>query len=239
MQKISELSVFFPAYDEEKNIKETVTEAAKLLPTLASKWEIIVIDDGSEDRTSLIVKELGLKNKNIRLIQHPQNYGYGAAIKTGLKNCRYKIICHVDSDGQFTFGEVKYFLPLLKTADLVLGYRKKRTDSFYRQLLQKTLWIVDYLLFGLNVRDVDCGFKVFKKEVLVKIGKLKTESAITETEFVVKALKAGFKFAQVGVSHHPRMDGTQTGGKFKVIFKAAKEGLWLWWLINFKEKLIN
>lgn len=235
MTKISELSVFLPAFNEEKNIQNTVLEVVKVLKEVASKWEIIVINDGSVDDTGKIVGDLTQKDNRIRLINHAQNFGYGAAIKTGLKNCRYKIICHMDSDGQFSFAAIKRFIPYLNHFDLVLGFRKKRIDSLYRRILQRILWIVDYLLFDLNVKDVDCGFKVFKKEVVKKIGNLQTASAITETEFVVKAIRAGFKFVEIGVDHHPRLDGAQTGGKLKVVYKAAKEGLWLWWLMTFKE----
>jgi len=235
MLKIPEISVFFPTYNEEKNIKNTVSEAVRVLQEVALKWEIIIVNDGSTDNTGHIIEDLTQKDNRIKLVNHAKNFGYGAAIKTGLKNCRYKIIAHMDSDGQFTFSEIEKFLPHLENTDLVLGFRKKRTDSFYRRILQRILWIVDYLLFGLNIKDVDCGFKVFKKDVVEKIGSLKTESAITETEFVVRALKAGFKFTQIGVDHHPRLDGAQTGGKLKVICKAAKEGLWLWWLMTFRE----
>lgn len=228
MKKIPQISVFFPAFNEEKNISATVLEAVSVLSKLAQIWEIIVIDDGSQDKTGLIVKELAKKYKRIRLTRHKHNKGYGAAIKTGLKSCRYNLIAHMDSDGQFSFSEIEKLLAKLDKADLVLGYRKKRTDSFYRRLLQKILWISDWVLFGLNVKDVDCGFKLFKKEVVDKIGPLITQSAITETEFVVRAKRAGFKISQVGLTHHLRFDGQQTGGKIKVISKAAWEGIKLW-----------
>lgn len=231
MKKVSQLSVFFPAYNEEENIKNTIVQAVKVLKEIAGKWEVIVVNDGSTDKTAEIVKQLAKKDKRIRLITHKINKGYGGAIKTGIFNSRYPLICYMDSDGQFDFKEIKKFLAKIKKADLVLGYRKKRTDSLYRRILAKTLWLANWVLFGLKVKDVDCGFKLFKKEVVDKIGKLVTESAITETEFVVRAKKAGFKIVQVGVRHNPRIDGEQTGGKLKVILKAAIEGLKLWGIL--------
>jgi len=225
------ISVFFPAYNEEANIKKTVLEAVCVLKKVANKWEIIVVDDGSKDKTGEIVDKLAEKEKRIKLINHRKNRGYGAALKTGLYTCRHSLICYTDSDGQFNFREVTDFLKKINGVDLVIGYRKKRTDKLYRRILAKILWLADWGLFGLNVKDVDCGFKVLKKEVVERIGKLKTESAITETELVARAKRAGFKIAEVPVEHSVRSKGEQTGGKFKIIFKAAVEGFYLWWIL--------
>ncbi len=231
MKQAIELSVFFPAYNEEKNIKDTVLNAVNVLKNIAATWEVLVVNDGSTDKTAKIVAELMKKNKNIRIVNHSENRGYGAAIKTGFNSCKYKLIAQVDSDGQFTFSEINNFLAKIDKADLVIGYRKKRIDSLYRRLLQRILWLADWFLFGLNIRDVDCGFKLIRKKVVETIGELKTESAITVTELMVRATRANFRIVEVGVEHHPRFDGEQTGGKLKVVFKAAREGLWLWWIL--------
>lgn len=233
MKLISEISVFFPAYNEEENIAKTVASSVKVLEKIAGKYEVIVVDDGSKDSTSQIVKDLITKNKHIRLVQHFPNRGYGETIKTGFKESKYDIIGYTDSDGQFDFEEIYNFIELLKVGhDMVIGYRIKRTDDLYRRLMAKFLHYVGVFLFGINVRDVDCGFKVFKKDILKKIGPLKTASAITETELVARTIKAGFKIAEVGVQHHSRDSGEQTGGKPSVILKAAKEGIKLCWLLK-------
>ncbi len=223
--KIPEISVFFPAYNEEENIKSTVLKAVETLKVLALKWEILVVDDGSTDKTSQIVRELSKRQKNIRLIVHQQNKGYGGAFKTGMYGCRYNLIAFTDSDGQFDFKEIRKFIPKLKTHDLVIGYRKKRADNRMRRFVANLLRVWNFIFFGLWVKDVDCGFKVFKKKILRDIGKLSTESAITETEFVVRSKVFGFKIAQVGVEHYSREKGEQTGGKFKVIAKALFESI--------------
>lgn len=237
MKLINEISVFFPAYNEEENIAKTVATSVKILEKIAGKYEVIVIDDGSKDRTSQIVKDLSTKNKHIRLVtQHP-NQGYGAAIKRGFAQSRYPFICYTDSDGQFDFEEIYNFIELLKVGnDMVIGYRIKRTDNHYRQFMAEILHHVGKILFGIDVKDVDCGFKVFKKSILGKIGPLKTASAITETEFVTRAFRAGFKIAEVGVQHHSREGGEQTGGKPSVIFKAAQEGIKLWWMLKQEQR---
>jgi glycosyltransferase involved in cell wall biosynthesis len=238
MKKVPQLSVFFPAYNEEKNIKKTLLQAIKVLDEIAKKWEIIVVDDGSTDKTAEIAKQLSQKYKNIRLIDHKKNKGYGAALKTGMAKARYSLVCYTDSDGQFDFSEIKNFLPKIKNHDLIIGFRKKRIDKLYRRILAKILWLANLILFKIDIKDIDCGFKLFKKRIIDKIGSLKTESAITETEFIVRAQRLGFKIAQVGVNHHSRIGGGQTGGKFRVIFKGGIEGLELWYFL-LKERCLN
>lgn len=234
MKKLPSLSVFFPAYNEEKNIKNTVEKAVKILPEIAKQWEILVVNDGSKDQTEPIVKELIKKDSRIRMISHTPNRGYGAAIKTGLYNSRYDWICYTDSDGQFDFAEIDQFLAQQDKGDLIIGYRIKREDPFLRLLIGKLLRLWDILFFGLNVRDPDCGFKLIKKEVVDKIPKLVTESGITETEFLVRAQRAGFKIVEVGVHHYPRKAGAQTGANPAVILKAFKETFSLWWSLLFE-----
>ena len=232
MKPLPQLSVFFPAYNEAANIESTILSALKVLPKIANAYEILVINDGSSDNTQAIVKQLAHKHAAIRLINHSINRGYGAAIKTGLTTAKYPWICYTDSDGQFDFSQINKFLPYLNQADLIVGFRKKRTDNPIRRFLAALLRLWDTLLFGLNLKDVDCGFKLFKKTVIDTIGPLVTASAITETEFMTKAKRANFKIIQVGVTHHTRPEGIQTGAKLKVITKAFIESFKLWWHLN-------
>ncbi|PIS09412.1 hypothetical protein COT75_01900 [Candidatus Beckwithbacteria bacterium CG10_big_fil_rev_8_21_14_0_10_34_10] len=236
MKKVTELSVFFPAYNEEKNIKKTVLNAVKVLKQVSSKWEIVVVNDGSTDKTGEIVKRLSKNDKRIKLIDHQFNKGYGGALKTGIASCQYNLIAYTDSDGQFDFWEINKFLKKMEKSDLAIGYRLKRTDILYRRVLAKILMFTNLILFGLNVKDVDCGFKLFKRKVIKEIGQLYTSSAITETELLVRAKKKGFKVCEIGVKHNSRIEGEQTGGKAGVVIKAAVDGLSLWWsLVNKKE----
>jgi len=226
--KIPAISVFFPAYNEAKNIKKTVTKAVKVLDKITRKWEIIVINDGSTDKTGQVVKKLIKESPRISMITHIPNKGYGAALKTGLYNCKYSWIVFTDADGQFDFTEIDQFLEKRDKADLIIGYRLQRCDPPGRVFIAKLLKIWNFLFFGIWFRDADCGFKLIKKEVVDKIGTLKTESAITETEFLVRAKRAGFKILEIPVYHHPRKEGEQTGGNISVIGKAIKESFNLW-----------
>ncbi len=225
---INELSVFFPAYNEEANIKNTVDKTREVLEKIAKKWEIIVVDDGSKDKTGEIVKKLIKKDKRISLITHTPNRGYGAALKSGLYNARYEWIAFTDADGQFDFGEItKFFEKQNQTnADLVIGYYLKRAVPFYRIWGSKLWELAVFLFFGLKVRDIDCGFKLLRRKVVEKIPKLEAERGpFISSEFLIKAKKAGFKITQVGVHHYPRKAGKATGANPKVVLSGLKE-LW-------------
>lgn len=226
--KLSELSVFLPAYNEEANIKRTVTLTASVLKKIARQWELLVIDDGSRDKTAEMVRKLSQKDARIRVISHPQNRGYGSTLKTGFAKSKYSWVAFMDSDGQFDFAEIKQFLPLTSKADLILGYRKNRADSFARKLYTFVWLALARILLGLNVRDYSCGFKLIKKKVFEAVGPLEAEEKVTQIEFLVKAKRQGFAFAEVGVSHYPRRGGQQTGANLRVVAKSLINLFKLW-----------
>lgn len=228
MKPFKQLSIFFPAYNEEFVIKKTVADAAKVARGIAETYEIIVINDGSTDRTGEIVEDIINVNPRIKLISHATNQGYGAAMKSGLTAARYPWVIACDSDGQFDLNEIKKFTPFIKDHDLIIGYRLKRSDSRYRRLMAFILKMVNLILFKINFKDIDCGFKLFKKEVITAVSPLTTNSAITVTEFITRAVRLGYRVKEVGVSHHSRSGGQQTGGKPSVVIKGAKEAIRLW-----------
>ena len=223
MSKNLRLSAFFPAHNEEENIEKTIETATTVLRNLVGDYEIIVIDDGSADKTGEIVKGLAKNNSRIGLVSHKTNLGYGAALRSGFATAKFPLIVYTDSDGQFDFGEIEKFLAEIDQADLVIGYRKKRAEGAIRQLNATSWRFLNFLLFGLKVRDIDCGFKLIKNQVLKKIPKLESNGATISAELLVKAKIAGFKIAEVPVSHYPRKSGRPTGADLRVIFKALFE----------------
>lgn len=234
MTKLNQLSVFFPAYNEEENIENTVKKALKVIPKVASKYEVIIVDDGSKDKTGEIVDRLAKKIKEVKVIHHRSNQGYGGALKTGFKTAKYDWVFFSDSDGQFDFGEIKKFLPHTQSADLILGYRMKRADNLARKTFTFGWSLLARLLFGLNVKDYSCGFKLVKKKAYEDVLPLVGEEKVTQIEWLVKAKKLGYKFAELGVHHYPREFGHQTGADLKVVTRSLVDLLKLWSLLRKK-----
>lgn len=218
--KLSSLSIFFPAFNEEKNIAATIKKALVIAPTIASKFEILVIDDGSKDKTAEVVGNIAKKEKTVKLIKHPKNLGYGAALKTGFYNSSFDYIAYMDSDGQYDFSDIVKMIEKIQDADVVAGFRVKRADSFNRIVYAKLWNLLLKALFGISVRDIDCGFKLIKRQVLGAIPHLKSNGATISAELLTKAKKKGFKIDQVGLVHKPRVFGVNTHGDPLHIFRA-------------------
>lgn len=234
MKKVSELSIFFPFWNEEKNIKRVATDAMAVAKDVAEKWEIILVDDGSTDDTLKIAKELAKKNKNIRVVSHTPNRGYGAALREGLTAAKYKYIVFADGDGQFDFSQVSLLIDAIKGKDMAIGFRKKRRDEkiLIRLLLMYLLKVWAFILFRFYVKDIDCGFKLFKKSSIETIMPLRSDGAMITTEILAKAKARKLQIAQVGVDHYPRKYGEQTGANLQVVIRAVFESLLLWWDIK-------
>lgn len=235
MRKLDSLSLFFPAYNEQEHIATVVKRASTILPKVANKWEILVVNDGSKDNTGKIIDDLAKKDKHIRPIHHPVNRGYGAGLKSGLYNSKYEWITFTDSDGQFDFAEITNFIEKQRetNADMVIGYYKKRQVSKTKIITSKMWELVVFLLFGLHVRDIDCGFKFISKRVIDAIPDLESErGAFISSEFLIKAKKKGFKIVEIPVTHYPRTAGVGTGRNIKVILNSFKDLFRLWFKLR-------
>ena len=217
------ISAFFPAYNEEANIGALCLKTASVLKRVAGDWEVVAINDGSKDATAAVVEALHKKEPGIRVVSHSVNSGYGAAVKTGFKSAKMDWIFLTDGDGQFDVNEIERLLPLAQDHDLVVGYRIKRADPFHRKANAWAWGTLVRTLFGLKgVRDIDCAFKLIRRDVF-KTFQLETTGAMISTELLVKSQKNGFRIAEIGVQHYARTAGTQTGAKLSVIARAFKE----------------
>lgn len=225
------ISVFFPTYNEEANIKSTVLKAVDVLNKNFKTWEIIIIIDGSTDKTREIVEQLAKENVRIRVVNHEQNKGYGASLQSGFYNAKYDWIAFTDSDGQFDFSEINKFkmTAMESKADMVIGYYKKRKVSKFKIITSKMWEMAVFILFGLYVKDIDCGFKLVSKKVINKIPRLESErGAFISSELLIKTKKDGFKIVEIPVTHYPRTLGKGTGRDPIVIIKSFIDLFRLW-----------
>jgi len=228
---INELSVFLPAYNEEESVGNTIKKVREVLFKTAQKWEIIIVDDGSQDKTGEVADKFSQEDERIKVIHHHLNRGYGAALKSGLYAGKYAWISFTDADGQFDFSEIANFIQTQKEtkADLVIGYYRKRMVSKFKIITSKIWELMVLLLFGLKVKDIDCGFKFFSKKVVEEIPKLESErGAFISSEFLIKAKKQGFKIVEIPVNHYPRKSGAGTGRNLNVIIKSFVDLFKLW-----------
>ncbi len=222
------LSVFLPSYNEAQNLPLTVSKTIEVLKKLDLKWEVLIINDGSTDNTKEVSENLAKKFPNIRIINQ-ENGGYGTALRSGFKNAKYDWIVYTDADGQFDFSQVNKFLEKTETSDYIIGFRIKRNDPPQRLFFAKGWAISVFILFGVWVKDIDCGFKMIKREVLDSIGQLQsTRGAMINAELLIKIKKRGFKITQVGVNHYPRLKGSPTGASISVIVKSYFDLIKLW-----------
>ena len=228
---IKEISVFFPAYNLESQIKDTIENAFKIIPKISDKYEIIVINDGSKDQTGEVISRLKSKYKNLVVITHKVNRGYGGALKSGFYNAKYQWIAFTDADGQFDIKELPILIRRQKKTDagIVAGFYLKRAVSWQRKLNTWVWQLIVRMLFGLQVKDIDCGFKLVRKKVIDVIPKLESErGAFISSEFLIKAQRSKFKIVEVGVHHYSRTEGKGTGSALNVIIKSFVDLFKLW-----------
>jgi glycosyltransferase involved in cell wall biosynthesis len=236
------ISLVLPAYNEAENIEAMVAEAVPALEASIHStrgtlevsdsgeaspnegWEIIVVDDGSADDTAAITRHLMESVPQLRLVQHPVNQGFGAAVFSGFTSAEKDWIFYTDADRQFVMSELKQFLPLMDQADLIAGYRAPRRDPFIRVLYGKGWSMLCTFMFGYTVRDVDCAFKLFRREIIEELApSIASRGATFSIEWLVRAKRAGYRFVELPVSHRPRVAGSQTGANINVIVRAFRE----------------
>ncbi|MCJ7728632.1 MAG: glycosyltransferase family 2 protein [Sedimentisphaerales bacterium] len=221
-QSAVSITVFFPCYNEQENIGRVVGRASEVLKGTGADYEIIVVNDGSSDQTGRVADELAAADNHIRVVHHPRNLGYGAALQSGFRSATKQFVFFTDGDGQFDTGEMPALLPFMERFDIVCGYRLNRSDPVIRRL-NGWLWTkLVNLLFGMNIRDIDCAFKLFRREVFDHI-KMSSSGALISAEILARATRGGYRITQAGVHHYPRTAGKQTGAKLRVIVRAFKE----------------
>jgi glycosyltransferase involved in cell wall biosynthesis len=225
------LSLVLPAYNEEANLDAVVRDALTVLPAFADRFEIIVVDDGSRDRTGAVATRLAADDRRVRLISHERNRGYGAALTTGFRASSGDFVMFMDADRQFDIRDIRYLVPLAGEYDIVAGFRMERSDPIHRRIFAEAFNVAVRVLFGVHLRDIDCAFKLFRGDLLRSLP-LAAPGALINTEIQAKARRHGARLQQVGVHHYPRVAGEASGGSPRVVARAMWETLVLWWRMH-------
>jgi glycosyltransferase involved in cell wall biosynthesis len=217
------LSVFFPAYYDEKNIGKVVDKAVKVLEELNLKdYEITIIEDGSPDNTGVVADELARKYDKVKVIHHERNMGYGATLWEGFTSAKFEYVFYTDGDNQFDLEELKKFVAVLPYTDMVVGYRKKKQYSAYRKLTSFIYNVVLRFVFGIDFIDIDCAFKILPRKLFDEI-KVNTKDAFIDAEIMIRACRLGYTYTEIGVRHLPRLDGISTAARPSIIFRTIRE----------------
>jgi glycosyltransferase involved in cell wall biosynthesis len=204
------LSIVLPAYNEEGNIERVVRDAAAAAAELAPPYEIVVVDDGSRDRTAAILASLSAEmDGRLRVVRHPVNEGYGAALRDGFRATTGDLVFYTDSDNQFDLRELAGILPLMSDVDAVLGFRVGRQDPWMRKAVSGGFNRLSSAALGMSVRDLNCSFKLFRG-ALIRALPIESNDFFVDTEIVARLHRAGWRYVQRGVRHYPRTAGRST-----------------------------
>ncbi len=216
------VSFVLPAYNEEQNITKAIEDTVTVASRHCSEFNVIVVDDGSTDRTVERVDACSARHPQVRLVRHATNLGYGEALRSGFSEATQDFVFYTDADNQFDMNEFPLLLAWADKADVVAGYRTVRQDSSMRRA---NAWCWNRLvraLFFVPVRDIDCAFKLYRREPLAAI-EIESRGAMIDTETIVKLARRGSTIMEVGVTHLPRTAGTARGAKPMVILRALGE----------------
>lgn len=216
------ISVVLPAYNEQDNIERQVRAVDGVLREMRfDDYEILVVDDGSRDRTRAVAEALRADVPNLKVLVHEVNQGYAKALRTGFTGAAMPLVFYTDSDNQFDVHELKNLLPSIDDYDIVSGFRIYRFDPFSRLVLSWGYNLLVRVLFRIRVRDVDCAFKLFRREIFDRIH-IESKKFFVDTEILAKAAKLGLRMTEIGVRHYPRTAGQSTVRPSHVIHTLAE-----------------
>jgi glycosyltransferase involved in cell wall biosynthesis len=217
------LSVFFPAYYDENNIRKVVEKAVNVLEELKLKdYEVTIIEDGSPDKTGEVADMLAEQFPKVKVVHHKKNLGYGATLYEGFTTAKMDYVFYTDGDNQFDLEELKKFVAVIPFCDIVVGYRKKKQYSLYRKITSFVYNMLLRLIFDIDYIDIDCAFKLIKSDLFNKIT-IKTKDAFIDAEIMIQANLLGYKSTEIGVKHLPRIDGISTAARPSIIIRTIKE----------------
>lgn len=213
------ISVTIPAYNEEENIKNAIEEAYNFLIKLNRDFEIVIINDGSKDKTGVIAESLKPKYPQLKVYHHKLNRGFAGAIKSCYKMATKDLVYLAPADGQVKIEELSKFLDSIQDSNVVVGYRIQRPESFKRRLPSIVFHFLLHNLLGIKVKEISTCI-LYRKPVLDSI-ETEAKSAFLEAEIIYKAQKKGYKIKEVGINYYPRVAGKSKGDNPVVIIKTV------------------
>ncbi len=218
------LSLVIPTHNEAENIGPIIKRSAVTLARLAPQFEIVLVDDGSTDDTVAVAQEAsGPQVDRLRVVRHERKSGYGVTIGDGLRAAMGDYVAFMDGDGQFNIEDLAILAGLMQEADLATGWRRKRADPWFRLFIAGVFNVLVRLLYGVRFRDVDCGLKLMRRQVLANASPLLARSALLNTELYFKTVRNGFRIAQAPVPHYPRLKGVRSGGRLIPVLRAMRD----------------
>lgn len=236
MEKKHKISAFFPVYNDWGTIASLVLLLNAKLREIALDYEIILIDDGSNEITKKVLKELKEKFEKVKLITHIKNQGYGAAIKSGISNSSFDLIFYTDGDAQYNPLEIEVLLKNLSDdVDIVNGFKITRNDPLYRKIIGNIYLFITKILFRFKIKDVDCDFRLMRKSLFENLT-LKYDSGVICVEMITKLTLRGAKFSETPVNHYYRTSGKSQFFNFKRVFKVGIDLIKLWYSVYFKKE---
>jgi glycosyltransferase involved in cell wall biosynthesis len=222
------VSVFFPAYNDAGTIASLVILAHLTVRRYSDDYEIIVVNDGSPDHTGELLDEMARAYPWLKVVHHPQNLGYGGALRTGFETAAKELVLYTDGDAQYDPREFALLLEAFSPhVDFVNGYKIARNDPFHRKVIGRVYHHFVKSAFGLTVRDVDCDFRLMRKSVFEKVT-LTRSSGVICVELMKRVTDAGFRIAEVPVHHYHRTYGKSQFFNFPRVFRTLRDLVSLW-----------
>jgi glycosyltransferase involved in cell wall biosynthesis len=230
------ISAFFPAYNDAGTIASMVVVADRTLRALTDDYEIIVVNDGSPDHTGEILEDLAARYPSLRVVTHPRNRGYGGALRSGFGHATKQLVFYTDGDAQYDPRELALLVPALTPdVDMVNGYKIERHDPLNRIIIGRLYHLIVRTLFRLRMRDVDCDFRLLRRQMFEQID-LHEDSGVICVELMTKVHLAGFRIAEVPVHHFHRAYGKSQFFNFRRVARVGRDLVRLWWQLVWRDE---
>jgi glycosyltransferase involved in cell wall biosynthesis len=217
-----DVSLFLPVYKDERTVRQITNRALQMLEQVAGRYEVIIVDDASPDRSGQIADELAETDSRIRVVHHETNMGYGAAFKTGVSLSHYEWICMVDGDNEYDVFDLKRMLALREYYPLIIAFRYKKLYSARRIFISYVYNVVLRFLFRSRFRDISTGIRLVHRSVLNEI-RIRSDSQFVGAELAIKAMLHGFPVGEVGIQTFPRTFGAGASTSLKNILRTVRD----------------